>query len=315
MKDTDHNHGHTHGTIDASLFTSQKGLQAVMSSSLVLFLGSLFQLIVVLLSGSVSLLSDTIHNFGDAATAIPLSIAFLMGRKKPTKRFTYGYGKVEDLAGVSILFFMLASAFYAAYVSIQRLFHPYTVTHLWIVGVASIMGFAINEGAAVFRIKVGKQIHSEALITDGKHARTDGFTSLAVLIGALGSYFGFPIVDPIVGLFISALILHTVWESGKEVFTRMLDGVDPSIVEQVKDAARAVHEVKSVTETRVRWLGHTLHAEINIAIDPKLSIEEGHNIAQKVHHELEDHLPHLSHIVIHVDPIGASGEKHHHEHS
>lgn len=305
---------HEENMYEPSFFTSKKGLRAIIISSLILFFGSLFQLAVVLLSGSISLLSDTIHNFGDAVTALPMTIAFLVGRKKPTSRFTYGYGKVEDLAGVSILFFMLASAFYAAYVSIESFFHPHTVTHLWVVASASIVGFLINEGAAIFRIKVGKEIHSEALVTDGKHARMDGFTSLAVLIGSLGVSLGFPIVDPIVGFIISIIILHTVWESGKVVFTRLLDGVDPAIVEEVKDVIRKVSEVKGITETRVRWLGHKLHAEVNIAIDPKLSVEEGHNIAQKVHRELGKHLPHLSHIIIHIDPLHSSGEKHHHHH-
>lgn len=303
---------HTHGTVDASIFASQKGLRAVMFSSLVLFVGSLFQFIVVVLSGSVSLLSDTIHNFGDAATAIPLTIAFLIGRRKPNNSFTYGYGKAEDLAGVTILFFMLASAIYATYVSIQRLFHPYTPTHLWIIAIASVVGFGINEGAAIFRIKVGKQINSEALVTDGKHARMDGFTSLAVLIGAVGAYFGYPIIDPIVGLFITALILHTVWESGQEVFKRMLDGVDPELVNQVKHAVEEIPGVREITETRVRWIGHTLHAEVTIAVDPKLSVEEGHEITCVAHNELKEHLPHLSHIFIHVVPIHSSGEIHHH---
>ncbi len=307
-------HSHTHGAVDSSLYSSQEGLKAVMISSIILFVGSLFQLVVVLLSGSVSLLSDTIHNFGDAATAIPLTIAFHLGRKKPNSRFTYGYGKVEDLAGVAILIFMIASAAYAAFVSIQRLLHPYHVTHLGIVVIASIVGFGINEGAAIFRIRIGKKIKSEALVTDGKHARIDGITSLSVLVGAVGSYFGFPIVDPLIGLFITALILHTVWESGQTVFTRMLDGVDPSIVIKVKNAVREVSEVKEITETRVRWIGHTLHAEVNIALDPKLTIEKGHDIAQKVHNELKEHLPHLSHIVIHIDPKHTSGEHYHDKH-
>ena len=299
----DEEQGHSHGVVDASLFTSKKGIKAVMASSVVLFAGSLFQLFVVIISGSVSLLSDTIHNLGDGATAIPLSIAFLVGRKKPNDRFTYGYGKAEDLAGVTILLFMLASAGYAAYVSIQRLFHPYTPTHLWIIAVASLVGFGINEGAAIFRIRVGEQIHSEALITDGKHARMDGLASLAVLIGAFGAYAGFPIIDPIVGLFITALILHTLWESGQAVFSRMLDGIDPKIVHQVKHAAGEVSQVKEIGETRVRWIGHTLHAEVTIAVDPHLTIEQGHEIAEEVHRELKEHLPHLTHVLIHVDPV------------
>jgi len=260
-------HGHSHGTIDSTIFTSQKGIRAVMTSSIILFVGSIFQLIVVLLSGSVSLLSDTIHNFGDGATAIPLSVAFFLGRKKPTARFNYGYGKAEDLAGVTILIFMLSSAFYAAYVSINRLLHPYTPTHLWIVALASLVGFGINEGAALFRIRVGKDIKSEALIADGKHARMDGITSLSVLIGALGTYLGFPIVDPIVGLFITTLILHTVWESAGPVFTRLLDGVDPEIAKQIRVAIEEVKEVKEIRDIHVRWLGHMISGEVTSCVE------------------------------------------------
>jgi cation diffusion facilitator family transporter len=295
-------HSHSHGTIDATLFSTQKGLKAVMTSSIILFVGSLFQLIVVILSGSVSLLSDTTHNLGDAATAIPLSIAFILGKKKPNERFNYGYGKAEDLAGVTILIFMLASAIYAAYVSINRLFHPYTPTHLWIIAIASVVGFAINEGAALFRIRVGKEIQSEALIADGKHARMDGITSLTVLIGALGAYLGFPIVDPIVGLFIIALILHTIWESAGPVFTKLLDGADPEIAEQVKRAVAEVNGVKESKDIHIRWLGHTLSIEVTICVNPKLTVAQGHTIAEEVHHELHEHFPHLSHLAVNVDP-------------
>lgn len=304
---------HAHGVVDMSVFSSQQGIRAVFISSLVLFVGSLLQFVVVLLSGSVSLLSDTIHNFGDAATAIPLTIAFLIGRKKPNNSFTYGYGKAEDLAGLTILFFMLGSAVYAAFVSIQRLFHPYTPTHLWVIGFASLLGFAINEGAAIFRINVGKRIHSEALVTDGKHARMDGFTSLSVLAGAVGAYFNYPVIDPIVGLFITVIILHTIWESGQEVFKRMLDGIDPAIVEQVKDEVKNVEGVKKITEIRVRWIGHFLQAEITVAVDPKLTVEEGHEVTCNATSKLKKQLPHLSHIFIHVVPTHSDNEFHHHQ--
>lgn len=303
---------HPHGALDPSLYTSQQGLRAVIASSIILFIGSILQLIVVLISGSVSLLSDTVHNFSDAATAIPLSIAFLIGRKKPSERFNYGYGKIEDHASVVILLFMIASAIYVAYVSIVRLYNPVPVTHLWIVIIAAIVGFIINEGAAIWRIKVGKRIHSEALITDGKHARMDGFTSLAVLVGAIGTYWGYPITDSIVGLLIAVVIFHTVWESGKEVYTRMLDGVNPEIIHQIKDVIKMIPEIEDISETRARWVGHKLLAEINIAVNPHLTVEKGHAIALKVNHELKKQLSFISMVVVHVDPLHTSGEKHHH---
>lgn len=302
--------GHNHGVIDPSL-TFGKGLWAVKWSSIVLFIGALLQLAVVILSGSISLLADTIHNFEDAATAMPLGAAFIIGRRKPTKRFTYGFGRIEDIAGIIVIVFMFISAIYAFYVSIDRIFNPQIVNHLWVVVLASLIGFAINEGAAMFRIRVGRQIHSQALIADGYHARTDGWSSLAVLVGAIGVSLGFHLADPLVGILISIIIFKTTWEAGKEVFTRALDGIDPKIVEEIKHTVSHVKGVEEVTDTRVRWIGHKIHAELNIAVDPKLSVEQGHKIASEISEDLLHELPYLSNASTHIDPLHSSGEKHH----
>jgi cation diffusion facilitator family transporter len=259
----------------------------------------------------VALLADTIHNFGDAATAIPLWIAFTLARRKPSKRFTYGYGRVEDLAGVAIVLTILFSAIVAGYESIDRLLHPRTVEYLWAVIAASVIGFLGNEAVAIFRIKVGKEIGSAALIADGYHARVDGLTSLAVLFGALGVWLGYPLADPIVGLAITAAILRIVWESSKTVFTRLLDGVDPEVIDEIKHAVNHTPGVRDITEVRVRWLGHRLHAEVNVAVSPELSVEKGHEIAMEARHQLLHHLRYLSNATIHVDPVKASGEEHH----
>src|SRR5215467_9469050 len=252
-RDHSHHH-HTHGAVDPALLTTERGIWAIKCSFVGLFATGVFQTIVVLLSGSVALLADTIHNIGDAATAIPLWIAFTLGRRKPSERFTYGLGRVEDLAGVAIVLIILMSAVAAGYESIQRFFHPQKVEYLWAVIVASIIGFAGNEGVAIFRIKVGEEIGSAALIADGYHARVDGFGSLAVLFGALAIWMGYPLADPIVGLLITVIILRIVWESGKAVFTRLLDGVDPEVIHEIKHAAIHVAGVGDVTEVRVRWL-------------------------------------------------------------
>lgn len=315
IENPEHNHSHeqhrhTHGIIDPSL-TSGNGLWAVKWSSIVLFLGAFFQLFVVLLSGSVSLLSDSIHNFGDAATAIPLGAAFIIGRRKPTKKFTYGYGRVEDTAGIIIVVLMALSVMYAFYASFERILHPQIISHLWVVVIASLVGFSVNEGAAILRIRIGKEIHSQALVADGYHARTDGWSSLAVLFGALGVALGFPLTDPIVGIFISLFILKATLELGKEVFTRALDGIDPEIIGEIKHIASQAKGVEEVTETRGRWVGHTIHAELNVAVDPKLSVEQGHEISNTVSHNLLHELPYLSNASIHVDPLHTSGEKHH----
>ncbi|MDP1809680.1 MAG: cation diffusion facilitator family transporter [Actinomycetota bacterium] len=311
-------HSHIHGVVDPSLFTAQRGIRAVKWSFLALIATALFQLAVVFLSGSVALLADTIHNFGDAVTAVPLWVAFALSRRKPSKRFTYGYGRLEDLAGVTIVLVILLSAVIAGYQSINRLFHPQNVSYIWAVIAASAIGFVGNEAVAVFRIKTGKAIGSAALIADGYHARVDGITSLAVLFGAVGVWQGYPLADPIVGLLITVAILRIVWESGKVVFTRLLDGVDPDIIDEIKHAVNHTHGARGVTEVRVRWLGHGLHAEVNISVDEKLTVEEGHEIAIAVRHELLHRLRYLSNATIHVDPANASGEEYHrvveHEH-
>ncbi len=307
----DHPHSHQHGRIDASITTSARGLWAVKWSFVGMLVTALFQVVIVLLSHSVALLADTIHNFGDAATAVPLGIAFLFARKKASKRFSFGYGRVEDLAGMAVVAMILFSAVVAAYESIDRLLHPIAIGHLGAVMVGSIIGFLGNEGVALFRIKVGKEIGSAALVADGYHARVDGWTSLAVLLGALGVYLGYPTADGIVGLLITVAILGIVWQSGKDVFARALDGVDPGVIDEIRYAAGHVAGVASVTEVRARWLGHRLHAEVNVAVAPQLSVAEGHVIATEVNHELLHHLRYLSLAVVHVDPSDKAGEIHH----
>jgi Co/Zn/Cd efflux system component len=199
-------HGHAHGIVDPSITTSDRGLWAIKWSFVGLAATAMLQLFVVLISGSVALLADTIHNFGDAATAIPLAIAFWFARKKPSERFTFGYGRVEDLAGVAIVLTIFASAIIAGYESIERLLHPQDISYLWAVMAASIIGFLGNEAVAVFRIRIGREINSAALIADGYHARVDGWTSLAVLFGAVGVWLGYPLADPIMGLLITAAL-------------------------------------------------------------------------------------------------------------
>jgi cation diffusion facilitator family transporter len=313
----DHAHGHTHGVVDPSIATSDRGLWALKWSFIGLFATAVLQLFIVSVSGSVALLADAIHNFGDAATAIPLAIAFWLARKQPSESFTFGYGRVEDLAGLAIVATILASALIAGYESIVRLLHPQDISHLWTVAAASIIGFLGNEVVAIFRIRVGREINSAALIADGYHARIDGWTSLAVLFGATGVWLGYPLADPIIGLLITAAIFGIVIQSGKSIFFRMLDGAEPGVIDELRHTAEHVPQVREVTEVRARWLGHRLHAELNIAVDPRLTIAQAHAVAAEVRHQLLHHLDYLSLVVIHVDPADQSGETHHriHDHS
>ena len=304
-------HGHTHGVVDPSIALTDRGLWALKWSFLGLMATALIQLVVVLLSGSVGLLADTIHNVADASTAIPLGIAFLLTRRGATGRFSYGLGRVEDLAGLMIILTITASAFVAAYEAIRRLVHPQPVGMLGAVMAASIIGFLGNEAVAIFRIRVGQQIGSAALVADGYHARVDGWTSLAVLFGAIGVWVGYPLADPIVGLLISLAIFILVYQAAREVVLRVLDGAAPEILDKIRHAAGHVGGVQEVTDVRTRWIGHRLHAEVAVTVPGALSVREGHDIAREVRHQLLHHLQHLGSVTVHVDPEGHGGEGHH----
>jgi len=304
-------HHHVHGIVDPSILATQKGITTVKVSLAVLLATALIQMVVTSYSGSVALLAETIHNFGHVATTIPLWIAFSLAHRKSSKQFTYGYGRIEDLAGLAIVLIILISVIITGYESIDRLFHPQAVIHLFEVALAALIGFLGNEAMAVYRCRVGNEINSAALVADGCHARVDGLASLAVFLGAIGVWMGYSWMDPFIGIIITGVILYIVWNSAKVVFCRLIDGVEPDIVDEVKEAASHVAGVKEVTNVRVRWLGHQLHAEINLAVSDELSVKEGHEIAKEARHQLMHSLSYLSGTTIHVDPLRASGEEHH----
>ena len=287
-------HGHTHGVIDPTIATTTEGIWAIKWSFVILAITAALQLAVVFATGSVALLADTIHNIGDSVTAIPLWIAFRLARRKPSAQFTYGLGRVEDLAGVSIVAIILFSALVALYQAINRLIHPQEIHLLWAVAIAGVVGFIGNEAVAVFRLRIGRKIESAALIADGYHARTDGLTSLAVVLGAAGVWLGYPLADPIVGLLITLAIFGIVWQSTKAVFTRLLDGVDPDVVEEIRHAAAHVAAVKEVRNVRARWHGHRLTTELDVAVADGTTVREADAISAQVEAVVADHVPALA---------------------
>lgn len=289
--------------------SSDLGIWAVKVSLAGLGITAILQLLAVLLSGSVALLADTIHNFSDALTAVPPWIAFTLSKRPPTRRFTYGYGRAEDVAGIIIVLMIFASSVVAAVESISKIIHRQTVTHLGVVALAAIIGFLGNEGVAIFRIRVGREIGSAALVADGMHARTDGLTSLAVLLGVIGVALGFPLADPILGLIITVAILAIVRETAQTMWYRLMDAVNPAFVDQVERAARTVPGVEDVTDVRVRWIGHRLAAELHAIVDANLTTRASHAIIEDVRHTLFHDLPKLSAVIVHADPNGA--EDHH----
>jgi cation diffusion facilitator family transporter len=339
--DHNHSHDHSHGhpgalaavladllkphrhdaadSLDDALAGSAEGLRAVKISLLGLGATALIQLIVVLVSGSVALLADTIHNFADASTAIPLWLAFSISRRAPTRRYTYGFGRAEDLAGVFVLLMIAGSSAIAAWESFQRLLHPQPIINLGFVAVASIVGFLGNELVAQYRIHTGERIGSAALTADGYHARTDGLTSLAVLVGALGVWLGFPQADPLVGLLITAAILLILRRATAQIWHRLMDSVNPELLATVEAAAQSAEGVQGVSQVRARWIGHTIHAEALITADCDLTLSQAHAVAEAARHAMLHAVPRLSSVTVHVDPCTHDGsdphaELAHHDH-
>jgi len=199
-------HGHSHGLVDLSITRSRAGLRAVFMSLAVLAVTAIGQIVVYLTVGSVALLADVIHNIGDALTALPLGIAFLLRSVR-----------AEKGAGYFVVGTIFFSACVAAYQAIDRLINPQDLDHLLALAVAGVVGFVGNEIAAVIRLRAGRRLASPALVADGYHARTDGLVSLAVVGSAIVVAIGFQAGDPIIGLVISLVIARITWQSWQTV--------------------------------------------------------------------------------------------------
>ena len=304
---TPHSHDSS-DSVDQELETSAKGIRALVISLGVLGATALLQGLVVVLTGSVALLGDTLHNLADALTAVPLAIAFTLGRRPPTRRYTYGYGRAEDLAGIAVVLFILASSVLAAYEAIDRLRHPAEVRYLWAVAAAGVIGFAGNELVARYRIRVGTEIGSAALVADGLHARTDGFTSLAVVAGAIGVWLGWREADPVVGLLITVAILFVLRDAGRQIYRRLMDAIDEPLLDRVEQVLAGTPGVLALGSVRVRWIGHQLRAEAELVVAADLTLVAAHDIALAAEHRLLHEVRRLTAALVHCDP---AGEEHH----
>jgi cation diffusion facilitator family transporter len=286
---------HTHDaadSIDDALEASTQGVRALKISLFILLGTTILQFAIFLISGSVALLADTIHNFSDALTAAPLWIAFILGRRAATKHYTYGFGRAEDLAGLFIVAVVALSAVVAAGESINRLLHPQDLQNLWFVAAAGLIGFAGNEIVAIYRIRVGQKIGSAALVADGVHARLDGFTSLAVVLGAVGVMLGFPLADPIIGMIISAAILVLLWGTITSIGRRLMDGIEPDLVDRARHALEDTHGVLSVPRIQLRWVGHRLQGAATLHV-ADASLSEVERILHQAEHNTGRALPNL----------------------
>jgi cation diffusion facilitator family transporter len=291
--------------VDTAMEASAEGMRTLWLSLLILGATAAVQVVLVLLTGSVALLGDAIHNVADALTAVPLGVAFVLGRRAANRRYTYGYGRGEDLAGIAIVLTVAASSAVAAYEAVERLSSPRDVKHVWIVALAAVVGFAGNEWAARYRLRTGRRIGSAALVADGLHARTDGFTSLAVLVSAGGGALGWRIADPIVGLIITLAILAVLRDAARQVYRRLMDAVDPALLDAAEAALRSVDGVRGTGPVRMRWIGHALRAEADIVVDPRLTVVQAHALAVAAEHALIHALPRLTAATVHTDHTAA----------
>jgi cation diffusion facilitator family transporter len=308
--DHDHGHSHEHGRVDADLYGNRAGLRAVQISTAGMLLVSAIQFAIATIGGSAGLFADALHNFGDVFTTIALWIAFVISNRTANQRYTYGYYRAEDLAGIFIVLVIIASATASAVESVQKLISGNTPTQIYLSMAAALVGVAGNELLAQYKISVGKRINSVPLIADGQHSRIDGLTSLAAFVGLVGVELGFPKADPIAGIVITIVIVTVVFSTSRSVLQRLLDAVDPHIVPTIITTALAVPGVEQVTDIRARWVGHTLHVVMNIEVDAELTLSKAHAIAEEVRHRLFHDIKGISEVLIHTDPSSVSGDHH-----
>ena len=317
--DDEHAHGHEHGKVDADLYGNRAGLRAVQISTAGMLLVAAIQFAIAWIGGSAGLFADALHNFGDVFTTIALWIAFVISNRAANQRYTYGYYRAEDLAGIFIVLVIIASAIASAVESIQKLTSGNIPTQIYLSMAAALIGVAGNELLAQYKISVGKRINSVSLNADGHHSRIDGLTSLAAFIGLIGVKLGFPKADPIAGIVITIVIFTVVISTSRSVLQRLLDAVDPHVVPSIVTKATAVPGVEEVTDVRARWVGHTLHVVMNIEVDAELTLSKAHAIAEEVRHRLFHDIKGISEVVVHTDPSSASGDHHqemaHHIHA
>jgi cation diffusion facilitator family transporter len=304
-------HSHDHGgRIDDRLHTASEGLRAVLISLSGLTATALVQVVVVAMSGSVALLADTVHNFSDALTAVPLGVAFVLGRRRATRRYTYGFGRAEDLAGIFIVAMIALSAGIAVWQAVERLLDPRLVEQPGWVAAAGLIGFAGNEAVAVYRTRVGRRIGSAALVADGLHARTDGLTSLAVVGAAAGAMAGWRLADPIVGLVISLAIANVLRVAARDIFRRLMDAVEPELVDQVDATLATAPGIRGVDRVRVRWVGHELHVDAEVTLDARLGLREAHDRLEGARHLLLHEVPRLADALLHASPTAERDDPH-----
>ena len=293
-----HDHSHHELAADRAFLDNLLAVRTVWIALIALGLTTALQVVIYIASNSVALLADTVHNLGDALNSIPLLFAFYIARRAANKRYTYGYGRLEDIAGVFIVISIGFSAAYILYESIQRLLNPLPLENLEWIALASLVGFVGNELVAMMQIRVGRRIGSDAMIADGQHALIDGLTSLAVLIAVIGTLIGLPILDPIVGVVIALAIVGITWNAIKAIWYRMMDAVDPHLVEHVEEHVLGLNGVLALDTLRLRWVGHRMYGVAKVRVAADTSLAGGQAIVRAVQHEAGHVIPQLEELTV-----------------
>jgi cation diffusion facilitator family transporter len=303
-------HSHDHAELIDSATATREGLRTLGIGLGGLGVTAVLQVGVLAISGSVALLADTVHNVSDALTAVPIAIAFWLGRRPPNRRYAYGYGRAEDLAGIFVAAMIAISAVVAGWQAAQRLVDPQLVDHPGWLAAAGLIGFAGNELVASYRIRTGRRIGSAALVADGLHARTDGLTSLAVVGAALGTIAGWTYADPLVGLAISAAILNVLRHAARDIYRRLMDHADPVVLGRVEHELHHIDGIHGIDRVRVRWVGHHLHVDADVVLDAHLELARAHDILEDARHRLFHTIPRLADALLHASPTGEAGDPH-----
>ena len=291
-------------------YGNKDAIRAVVVSAIFLGIAALAEITASILSGSASVLADGLHNAGDVLTSFILLFTFALVRRPATRRFSSGYGRFEDVATLLIVVVIIITAAIAAAESVYKLIHPTVYSNIALSLGAAVVGVVANLGVSEYKVRVGRGIGSESLEADGIHSRIDALVSAGAFAGIGLAGLGFAIADPILGMLITVAIIFALAGTVKQLYYRMMDAVDPTIVDELTSSAKSVPGVLAVHDVRVRWVGRELVANMHVDMDPKSTLETAHAIAMRVEDAICQEVP-AARLEIHMDP-GTTPHEHTH---
>jgi cation diffusion facilitator family transporter len=291
-------HGHSHGS---EAFGDRDAVRAVLVSAVALGAAAAVEFAASIAGNSAGVLADALHNAGDVLTTAILLVSFSLARRPATRRFPNGFGRIEDVATLLIVVVVVVTSAVAGFESVQKLLTPGRYGGVAFSLVAAAIGAVANFAVSRYKIQVGRAIGSTALEADGIHSRIDALVSAAAFVGIGLASLGVPLADPIAGLAITVMILYILAGTVRKLFYRMMDSVDPHLVDELSTTAAGVEGVLRVHDLRARWVGRELVAVLHLDCDADASLAAAHGIAQKVEHAVSHRFPEV-HLDIHMDP-------------